>query len=497
MKKFLMLLLLLSSVAHADTLTIGKRIAPSSWDPIDSYNLFWGAIASNLFDGLVLRTETFELKPGLATSWQPLDNGRRFRFQLRQNVRFHNGEPFNAHAVQFTFERLLDPKNQQNTLQRALYDSIERVEVIDDYAVDLVLKRYDPSLLVKLSGYGGMIVPPEYIKKHGETHFDRNPVGTGPFKFVKQQADSLQLDAYPDYFAGRAKLDSLVFRFIDDDEQRVREFLEGRLDVLHDLPFAAVPRIKKAAGKDLVSVPGLTVQTLQFNLDKKIVQDVRVRQALNMAIDKQVLINMLLNGYGRRVAGLQTEMTFGYDPQLMIYTYNPEKAKALLQQAGVQAGEKISINYRANNHNMYEIARAIGVFFKALDLTPEIKPIDGKNLRDGFLSYDKINELFQFGWNGWTMDFGDTAYLLFHSGQSWNPQIDVAPLDAMLEKQRILDDPQPRQHLLQQIARFIHEQAYYIPLFNEDSIYAISDSVSNFVPAPDRRMRYLNTEIHD
>lgn len=493
MKRWFFCLLLLSGWVQAETLVIGKRHAPLSWDPIDGYNLLWGSIASNIFDGLVLRTETFSLAPGLAQDWQILEDGLHFRFQLRQGVVFHNGEPFNAAAVKFTFDRLLaEPKG----LQRALYDSICQVDIIDDYTVDFWLNRYDPSFLVKLSGYGGMIVPPNYIKKYGEKYFDRNPVGTGPFKFDKaKEGEFLQLVANPHYFAGIAKVDSLLFRFIADDEQRVKEFLEGRLDILPDLPFAAIPRVKNAAEREVVSVPGLTVNMLEFNLDKKIVQDVRVRQALNMAIDKQVLINMLLNGYGRKVAGLQTAMMFGYDPQLAAYPYDPVYAKELLRQAGVKPGDTITINYVLNNYSWYEITRAISVFLKALDLNVRIEPI----VRASRTHIDAVSqnkdELFQFGWNGWTLDFGDSAYLLFHSEQPWNPLINSRQVDLLLDQQRNLADQSQRQHILQQVAKIIHQQAYYIPLFNADAVYGVSKKVKNFVPASDKRIRYLETDI--
>ncbi|MGR3807142.1 ABC transporter substrate-binding protein [Pasteurella testudinis] len=496
MKKFLIFLLLFSGLVQAETLFIGKRHAPLSWDPIDSYTMFWGAVASNLYDGLVLRTETFELKPGLAQSWQILDDGLRFRFQLRQDVRFHNGEHFDAESVKFSFERLL--RNEGNSaLQLALYDSIKQVNVIDPYTIDFVLHRHDPSFLTKLAGYGGMIVPPNYIKTHGESHFDKNPVGTGPFKFVtSKDNDILHLRANPDYFAGQAKVEHLVFRFIADEKVRVREFLEGRLDVLQDLPFSDVPRVKNVKGVDVVAVKGLTVQTLQFNLIEPLMQDVRVRQALNLAVDKQALINMLLNGYGRPVAGLQTEMTFGYDPDLKIYPYDPAKAKALLQQAGVKAGEKLVINYRSSNYSLYEMARAVAVFFKDLDFKVELKPITQETyLRSSLMPANKNDEIFQFGWNGWTLDFGDSAYLLFHSGQAWNPLIHSPELDALLDQQRGLRDSQQRLNILREIADLAHQQAYYLPLFAEDAIYGVSDKVKNFIPAADGRMRYLTTEI--
>ena len=144
----------------------------------------WSSAANNIFDGLTSRGPDMKLQPALATSWDFLDDNSRIRFKLRQNVKFHNGEPFNAAAVKFTFDRLLGDEGKKGP-QQSNYTSISKVEIVDDYTVDFVMKQPDPVLLTKLAGYGGMIVPPKYIQEKGDAHFNMNPVGTGPFKFVE------------------------------------------------------------------------------------------------------------------------------------------------------------------------------------------------------------------------------------------------------------------------------------------------------------------------
>jgi peptide/nickel transport system substrate-binding protein len=167
----------------AGKMTISSPQDPGSWDPIDTFLVQWAAVATNIFDGLTYRGPDLKVVPGLAESWEELDEGKRIRFKLRQNVKFHNGEPFNAAAVKFTFERLLGEQGAKGP-QRSNYVAIESVDVIDDYTVDMKLKAPDPVLLTKLAGYGGMIVPPKYIQEKGEDNFNLNPVGTGAFKFV-------------------------------------------------------------------------------------------------------------------------------------------------------------------------------------------------------------------------------------------------------------------------------------------------------------------------
>ncbi len=225
----LSLLPIATTSAHAaGTLTVALEIDDGSWDPIDTFTLTWGRIGSNLYDGLVLRGPDLKLYPGLATSWQFLDDNKRIRFTLRKGVKFHDGEDFNAAAVKFTFDRLLGPEGAKGP-QQANYTSIGSVNVVDDYTVDFILKNPDPVLITKLAGYGAMIVPPKYIQEKGDTYFNLHPVGTGPFKFVDYKPKvSLTLEANPDYWGGAPKLGGLVYRFIPEAATQVSELQSGR-----------------------------------------------------------------------------------------------------------------------------------------------------------------------------------------------------------------------------------------------------------------------------
>ncbi len=211
----------------AGKMTISSPQDPGSWDPIDTFLVQWAAVATNIFDGLTYRGPDLKVVPGLAESWEELDEGKRIRFKLRQNVKFHNGEPFNAAAVKFTFERLLGEQGAKGP-QRSNYVSIESVDVIDDYTVDMKLKAPDPVLLTKLAGYGGMIVPPKYIQEKGEDNFNLNPIGTGAFKFVSYAPKTnIKLEANPDYWGGAPKLSELEYRFISEPATAVAELQQA------------------------------------------------------------------------------------------------------------------------------------------------------------------------------------------------------------------------------------------------------------------------------
>lgn len=482
----------------AGTLTVAQRQDPQNWDPVDTFLLAWGGIASNIYDGLVRRDENLDLQPGLATEWVTLDDGMRYRFTLRQGVTFHNGEPFDAEAVKYTFDRLLGEQGAQGP-QQSNYTTIDRVEIIDDTTVDVIMAQPDPVILTKLSGYGAMIVPPDYIEEKGEDYFDMNPVGTGPFSFVSyDQGSRIELAANPDYFEGAPELDGLVFRFIREDSTRLAELQSGSVDILNNLAYSAIPTVEADGDLEIVSVPGPTIYSLALKTaEPAATADVRVRRALNMAVDKQAIIDAFLGGRGTPISQLQGDLSFGFAPDLEGYPYDPEQARALLEQAGVKPGAEMTIDYRAGNSTFNEVVQGLTGFFSQVGLNVRLNPLEDGVFLNEIVPQGRTNEMFQFSWGGWTFDFDNTAYLAYHDGEKWNPYGTSEEMNRLLEEQREVSDVDEREAILQDIARLAHEEAYNIPLYVEDQIYAVSKRVENFVPAPDIRLRLLDVSIAD
>lgn len=476
-------------------LTVAQGDDPGSWDPIDTFLVAWSSAGGSIFDALILRDEQLKLQPGLAESWEVLDDGLRLRFHLRKGVKFHNGEDFNANAVKFTFDRLLGDEGAKGP-QRSNYTSIKEVKIIDDNTVDFMMNAPDPVMLTKLAGYGSMIVPPKYIAEKGDAYFNSHPVGTGPFKFKSYtQNDKLELVANPDYFGGAPKLDELTYRFIRENATRLAELQAGRVDVIHSIAFSAIPTVKADKNADVIAVDGPQVQSFQFNTKNGITKDVRVRRAINMAVDKKMLIDAFLGGYGKPIDTLQSQLSFGYDPDLKGYPFDPEQAKKLLKEAGVKPGTEIAINYRANKATFAEISQAMTAFLQNIGLKAKIKPIENNLFLTDIVPKGKTDELFQFGWGGWTFDFDNTAYLIYHSGERWNPYGTSEKMDKLLEKQRTSVNQEERLKILREIGQLAHDEAYHLPLYNEMAVYAVSKKVDNFMPAPDTRVRYLKTDI--
>lgn len=481
----------------AGKLTVSSPQDPGSWDPIDTFLVNWASVATNIFDGLVYRGPDLKIVPGLAASWEELDEGKRIRFNLREGVKFHDGEPFNAEAVKFTFDRLLGDEGAKGP-QRSNYIAIEKVEVIDDKTVDFHLKTPDPVLITKLAGYGAMIVPPKYIAEKGEDYFNTHPVGTGPFKFVSYEPKvNIKLEAFADHWGGAPKLSELEYRFISEPSTAVAELQAGRVDLVipPTIPIGMIPTIEGDPKLELVTTAGPTVDALRFNTRDGITKDERVRRALIMAVDRDAIIQSILAGQAEPIGSFQGALSFGYDPELKPLPYDPEQAKKLLEEAGVQPGAEVQIDVRGNDATFNEVTQAVASFLQMVGVNATIKPYDVNVLLNDVIPQGKTGAMFQQKWGGWTFDYDNTAYSMYHSGEKWNPYEKDEKLDKMLEAQRSVLDRGEREKMLQEIAKYAADKAFEMPLYNSKAIYGMNKRVKNFVPAPDNRLRLTDVTV--
>ncbi len=481
----------------AGTLTVAPVAPgdPGSFDPIDTFLVTWGSVGSQIYDGLTMRGVDMKLVPGLATAWEMLDDNNRIRFTLRKGVSFHNGEPFNAAAVKFTFDRLLGPEGKKGP-QQSNYDAIKEVNIVDDYTVDFILGRPDPVLLTKLAGYGAMIVPPKYIQEKGDDYFNTHPVGTGPFKYVDYQPKiSLTLERNPDYWDGAPKLDKLVYRYITEPSTQASELLAGRLDVAANIPLSMTSVINDHADLKVVAIDGPTTAALRYNTRDGITANKEVRKALTMAVDRDAIIKQILLGYATPVASFQGKLSFGYDPAMKPLPFDPAKAKAMLAEAGVKPGSPVQIDFRGSDANFREVVQAVGAYFQGVGLKPTVKGYETSVLLNDIIPNGKTGNMWQNLWGGWTFDYDNTAYSMYHSGEKWNPYDKDKKLDAMLEEQRSIYDQDKRLTILRDVALYVQEQALEMPLYSIKAVFGVNKRVQDLDIPADGRFRFTKANI--
>lgn len=474
---------------RGNEIIIGVTAEPQNWDPIDTFLLDWSTVANSVFEGLMERTLDLELKPGLAESYEYLDD-KTLEFKLREGVEFHNGEPFNAEAVKFSFDRLLGEEGQKGP-QYSNYTSIESVEVIDDYTVQMHLKNPDPVLLTKLAGYGAVIVPPKYVQEEGDENFNTNPVGTGPFKMTEYKRDqTIVLEKNENYWQdGLPKLDKVTFKVIPEASTRLAELQTGKIDIMKRVEVAQADSVKNNNFLELMEVGTPTVYSLRFDTAEEPVDDVRVRQAINYAIDKQAILDEILGGYGTLISTFQSELSFGNNPDLEPYPYDPEKAKQLLEEAGVAEGTELDVFIPGDDGNFKEVAQAAAFYLEEVGLKLNINSVDGTTLISDLIPNGNAGHMYRMGWGGWTLDFDNTAYLMYHEGEQWNPSFKDEKVEELLAAQRNTVDQEEREAIFKELTEVLYELAPEVNLYQAVDLYAVNNRVKNFQPPHEDRLR--------
>lgn len=474
---------------RGNEIVVGINSDPQSWDPIDTFLLDWSTVATSVFEGLVDRDLDLELQPGLAESWEYLDDST-LEFKLRQGVVFHNGEPFNAEAVKFTFDRLLGEEGQKGP-QYSNYTSIESVEVKDEYTITMKLNAPDPVLLTKLAGYGAVIVPPGYVTEVSDEEFNNKPVGTGPFKMTGYKRDQeAVLEKNEDYWKeGFPKLDKVTFKIIPEASTRLAELQTGKIDIMKRVEVAQTKTVKDTSFLKLEEVGTPTVFSLRFDtanapLDKK-----EVRQAINYAINKDEIIEEILGGYGIPISTYQSELSFGNNPDLKPYAYDPEKAKEMLKAAGVAEGTELDVFIPGNDGNFKEITQAVAFYLEEVGLKMNINSVDNTTLISDLIPNGKAGHMYRQGWGGWTLDFDNTAYLMYHEGEQWNPSFKDEKVEELLAAQRATVDQDERHKIFMELTTLLYDLAPEVNLYQSVDLYAVNERLENFQPPHEDRMR--------
>ncbi len=331
-------LLLLPAGAKAapkGKVVLGMAGSLTTFDPHTFTSLPISMHHPNVFETLLARAPDGSLVHQLAESYKMV-SPKVWEFKLRKGVKFSNGEPFDAASVKFSFERLLNPKLKSR--QYRYFKSIAKVEVVDSHTARIHTKKPDPMLPPFLAIYGFM-VPPKYYAKHDNKHLSRNPVGSGPFVMKRwRKGQEVVYEANPNAWR-KPKVQTAVVKFIPESTTRVSALISGDVDVIDNLPPGLSARVNASARARVVAKQSpRTNYILMVIKEGAPWMDVRVRRAMNLAIDRNAITKNVMMGFAKPVAIIQGPASFGYNPELKPYPYDPAQAKKLLAEAGFADG---------------------------------------------------------------------------------------------------------------------------------------------------------------
>ena len=295
-------------------------------------------VTFNLYDNLVSRHRDNKLHPSLALRWSAVQP-TTWQFKLRPGVKFHNGDPFSSADVKFSIERTYDPQAKTNV--STIFTTIDRIDTPDALTVNFITKKPDPLLPARLAFYGGQIIPRKYFESVGADQFNAKPVGSGPVRFVSwRKDDQLVLDAVPDYWGGRVGFNRLVFRPIPETAARIAALLKGEVDMMLKLPPDHIEQVRNHPTTKVESALFAGQFVLAVNSKRPPLDNPLVKQALSLAMDRELLVKELWHGQGIVPNGPIAKGDNHYDDKLPPLKHDPAAARQRLQTAGYK-GEEI------------------------------------------------------------------------------------------------------------------------------------------------------------
>jgi peptide/nickel transport system substrate-binding protein len=480
--------------AAKDTLVVAQGTDVENLDAHGIQSTPAAIVTEHIFETLVTLNEKGEVVPRLATSWSSTPDGLEWTFKLRQGVKFHDGTEFNAEAVKFNIERLLNP--EVHVPLRTYINMVKNVEVIGPYEVKIVLKYPHAPFLHRLTASCNAMVSPEAVRKYGKD-FGLHPVGTGPFKFVEWvKGDRLVLERNESYWGEKPKIKRIIFKPVPEDATRVTMLESGDVDLIVRVPPHEVPRLQNRQDLNVLFAPSTRTVFIGFNCQKEPFKDVRVRQAFNYAVNKEEIVRDILKGAGRVMDAPVIPEMFGYS-QVGSYPYDPDKARALLKEAGIPEGYEVNFMCTEGRYLMDKrIGEAIQGYLDKVGIKARIQTMEWATYLAHLQKPVEENtvQMYMLGWGPWILDADQQLVPMFHSKQ-WPPNglqstfYRNEQVDALLDKATSTTDPGQRQEAYAQAQRLIMQDAPWLFLHQEQQIIAMKKSLHGVVILPIEQLR--------
>ncbi|WP_296492621.1 ABC transporter substrate-binding protein [Rhodoferax sp.] len=516
-------LLLASTQVGAKTLVYCSEGSPENFSPsINTTGTSFDAI-EQIYDNLVhFKRGSTELEPGLAKSWEISADGLTYTFHLRKGVKWHSNKnfkpsrDFNADDALFMFERQWkenDPyfkvtsSNHAYFNDMAMPDLLKSVEKVDDYTLKIVLKTPEAPFLSNLAMQFAGVQSKEYaiamLKAGTPEKIDQEPVGTGPFTLVQYQKDALiRYKAFPQYWAGKAQIDDLIFAITPDASVRWAKLQKGECHVMPYPNPADVASMRKDPNMQVLEQPGLNVGYLAYNTTKKPFDDVRVRKAVNMAINKKAIVDAVYLGTGVPATNPIPPTQWSYNKSIKDDAFNPEEAKKLLAAAGLKDGFTTDLwampVQRPYNPNAKRIAELMQADLAKVGIKAEIKSYEWGE----YVKRMQAGE-HQMGMQGWTGDNGDPDNFLHtllgcasvKTGGSNVAKFCYKPFDDLVMKAKTISNPAERTKLYEQAQVIFKEQAPWFTIAHAVQIKPVRKEVIGFKLSPFGRHTFYGVDL--
>ncbi len=485
---------LVASAQAETTLRIGLAEDPDMLDPSLGRTYVGRIVFSAFCDKLFDIDEKLNIVPQLALSYETSSDGKAMTIKLRPGVKFHDGEPFDAEAAKFSIERHI---NMPGSFRKSELASVDHVEVVDPLTIKLVLKSPYAPLISQLTDRAGMMVSPKAVKEEGDK-FGLHPVCAGPFKFVERvQQDRMVFERFADYWnKDNVFIDHVVFLPIVDATVRLANLKSGGLDLIERVLATDIKDVESDSRLVLATAPelgylGLTINT-NNDKSKGALTNVKVRQALDLSIDREALNQVAFNGEFTPGNQWVSPSHPYYQQSSPIRPRDIEKAKALLKEAGVSL--PVSIDYMVPKGSEYEAVAQV-VQSMAAEAGFDIK----LRLVEFATSFKQVQagefQVFQINWSG-RIDPDGNSYVFLHTGAPQNDGGYSNPeADKLMEDARLTSDFATRKAIYEKLTKILLNDEPIIYLYHKKLLFAHTKKLEGYRPVPDGLVRVVGLKL--
>jgi peptide/nickel transport system substrate-binding protein len=477
-------------------LSVAMPSNPETIDPHRLRALMTGSILACAIETLVVRDdETMEIKPQLATAWRNIDP-LTWEFTLRRGVKFHNGEVFDAESVKFSIERAIDSPLSTNGKTVWPPSFGQKVEIVDPYTVRIVTKVPDPLVPNRLAAESMNMAPPKALAAFKDKYVSDRLIGTGPYKFVEYVVGRhVVFELNPDYWGEKPPTQRIVWNIVPDDATRVAALQRGTVDVVVNLSIPNIAAISADPNLRVYSAPGSVTSGLLLNTkETPALKDVRVRRALNHAVDRAALLKNLYKGLGRLSNGVvASKVDYAIDPGP--YGYDPDKARALLAEAGFKDSLKLTLWQSTGRYELgVQAAQAITSYLEDVGVEANLQVLEwgefnvraaGTKFKDA-LFYGFVNVIW------------DPQYLLqrfLPTYPTFRYFLADEALAGKLKRYEGVFDRQERAKLAAECQQALHDQAPWVFLWELNENFGLRKGVQGFRMRPDHLIRVQNAYV--
>ena len=469
-----------------DTLVVATGVEPATIDPGVSMDVW--IVSYPCYDRLVTyKKGSTEVQPSVAESWQASADGLQWTFKLRKDVKFQDGTPLDAKAVKFTFDRILKLKKGPSDY----FPTLKSVEVVDANTVKFIMdKPFSPFLYTLATNCGNLVNPKVMDKAKGDDmgsgYLAAATMGSGPYKLAEwNRGQNMKLVANENYWGKKPALKTVILQIIKDASGQRLQLEKGDVDIAKDIPMEQMTELAK--NKDIVinQAPGLKVSYLYLNNGKAPFNDVKVRQAMNYAMDYKAILDGTIKGKGLKLGGPIPKGMWGYDESLKGYTTDIEKAKSLLQAAG-KNGMTVKLSY-ANYESFWEAeALLIQNSLQKVGIKCELEKIAWATLREKLQNGD-----YEMALGTWMPDFGDPYQYMncFYDSTMkglpvYRDRYKNPAMDKYLSQALAVSDQGQRTAIYKNAQKLAIDDAAYVLLFQSDSMVPLRKNVKGYVFNP-------------